>query len=104
MNNRMEEQQKVAEFIEMHDLDGTTEFRILDLVSEVGEIAKDATKSTGYGVEPENLSVKKDEIGDVLFSLLAVAESLEIDAGDALETALKKYERRIESKGDPSSK
>jgi NTP pyrophosphatase (non-canonical NTP hydrolase) len=100
----MNEQDKVAEFIEEHEMDGTLEFRILDLVSEVGEIAKDATKSADYGKEPEKLSVKKDEIGDVLFSLLAVAESLDIDAGEALDTALEKYEKRIKEKGDPSSK
>jgi NTP pyrophosphatase (non-canonical NTP hydrolase) len=99
----MEEQEKVAEFIEKYDMDGTTEFRILDLVSEVGEVAKDATKSADYGTAPENLSVKKDEIGDVLFSLLAVAESLDIDAGEAFDGALEKYERRIDEKGDPGS-
>ncbi len=99
----MEEQQKVADFIEERDMDGTVEFRILDLVSEVGEVAKDATKSAGYGTEPDNLSVKKDEIGDVLFSLLAVAESLGIDAGEALDVALDKYEKRINEKGDPGS-
>lgn len=99
----MEEQNKVAEFIEKYEMDGTTEFRILDLVSEVGEVAKDATKSAGYGTDPDNLSVKKDEIGDVLFSLLAVAESLDIDAEEALNLALEKYERRINEKGDPGS-
>lgn len=100
----MEEQQKVAEFIEEYGMNGAAEFRILDLVSEVGEIAKDATKSAGYGEEPDKLSVKKDEIGDVLFSLIAVAESLDIDAGEALDMALEKYERRIDEKGDPGSK
>jgi len=99
----MEEQSKVAEFIEKYDMDGTTEFRILDLVSEVGEVAKDATKSAGYGTDPDNLSVKKDEIGDVLFSVLAVAESLDIDAEEALNLALEKYEKRINEKGDPGS-
>jgi len=99
----MEEQEKVAEFIEKYDMDGTAEFRILDLVSEVGEVAKDATKSSGYGAEPENLSVKKDEIGDVLFSVLAVAESLNMDAEEALDIALAKYKRRINQKGDPGS-
>lgn len=99
----MEPQEKVAEFIEKYDMDGTVEFRILDLVSEVGEVAKDATKSSGYGTEPENLSVKKDEIGDVLFSVLAVAESLDIDSEEALNSALEKYEKRIDEKGDPGS-
>ena len=79
----MKEQEKVVDFIEEHELDGKAEFRILDLVSEVGEIAKDASKSTGYGERPEDLDVKTDEIGDVLFSLLAVAESLEVDASEA---------------------
>lgn len=100
----MEQQQKVADFIQKYDMDGTAEFRILDLVSEVGEVAKDATKSADYGTDPEKLSVKKDEIGDVLFSLLAFAESLNIDAGEALEIALEKYETRINEKGDPGSK
>lgn len=99
----MKSQKRVAEFIEKYDMDGTPEFRILDLVSEVGEVAKDATKSSEYGINPENISVKKDEIGDVLFSLLAVAESLDIDAEEALEVALNKYEKRIEDKGDPGS-
>ena len=99
----MNQQEKVADFIEKHDMDGTPEFRILDLVSEIGEVAKDATKSTGYGVEPEKISVKKDEIGDVVFSVFAVAESLDIDAKEALDIALEKYERRIDQKGDPGS-
>jgi len=99
----MNQQEKVADFIEKHDMDGTPEFRILDLVSEIGEVAKDATKSTGYGVEPEKISVKKDEIGDVVFSVFAVAESLDIDAKEALDIAIEKYERRIDQKGDPGS-
>lgn len=99
----MDAQDKVAEFIEKHELDGTPEFRILDLVSEVGEVAKDATASADYGVNPEDLKVKTDEIGDVLFSLLAVADSLGIDAGEALDTAIEKYESRISETGDAGS-
>lgn len=100
----MKEQEKVAEFMEKHDLDGTPEFRILDLVSEIGEVAKDATESAEYGLEPGELYVKEDEVGDVLFALLSLSDSLGIDAGDALEKALSKYESRIDGKGDPSSK
>ena len=44
----MEEQQKVADFAEEHELQGEAVFRILDLAAEVGEIAADATKSTDY--------------------------------------------------------
>lgn len=99
----MEQQEKVAEFIEEHDLDGTTEFRILDLVSEVGEIAGDATKTAEYGLEKDKLDVKEDEIGDAFFSLLAVSESLDVDAEEALEMALDKYRERMEKTGDAGS-
>jgi NTP pyrophosphatase (non-canonical NTP hydrolase) len=98
-----EEQDRVAEFMEKHELGGTTAFRLLDLVSEIGEVAKDATKSSDYGESPEDLDVKKDEIGDVLFSLLAVSNDLDIDAEEAFEEAMEKYERRIGDRGDPGS-
>lgn len=89
----MEEQEHVATFIKKHNLEGTAEFRILDLASEVGEIAKEATESTEYGEFPNDLDVASDELGDALFSLLAVAESLEIDASEALDEALENTKR-----------
>ncbi len=91
----MREQDQVARFLDEYNLDGTAIGRIMDLMSEVGEVAKDAAESTDYGLEPDNVEVKGDEIGDVLFSLLAVCESLDIDAGEALETALDKYRDRF---------
>lgn len=99
----MDEQQQVAAFLETHELDGDPAFRILDLVSEVGEIAKDANESTEYGASPEDLDVKTDELGDALFSLLAVAESLDVDADDALDEALEKYRVRMDESDTPSS-
>lgn len=97
------EQERVLEFMKEHELGGTTAFRLLDLVSEIGEVAKDATKSSEYGQSPKDLEVKKDEIGDVLFSLLAVSNDLGIDAEEAFQEAIGKYERRIDDGGDPGS-
>ena len=99
----MDEQQRVAEFVATNDLDASPEYRLLDLVSEVGELAKDANVSTGYGATPDELAISEDEVGDALFALLALADSLGVDAGDALETALAKYENRIGESGEPSS-
>jgi NTP pyrophosphatase (non-canonical NTP hydrolase) len=99
----MDAQRKVAEFFAEHDIEGEPAYQILDLASEVGEIAKDAADSTDYGAAPEELDVKSDELGDALFSLLAVAESLDVDADVALDEALAKYEARIEETGDPGS-
>jgi len=100
----MKEQEKVAKFIDRQGLEGTTAFQILDLAAEVGEIAADAAKTAEYGTAADELEVKEDEIGDALFSLLAVANSLEIDAKEALDAALEKYRDRIEEKGDPGSR
>lgn len=100
----MREQEKVENFMQEHDMEGTPEFRILDLLAEIGEIAGDAAKSSDYGLERESLEVREDEIGDALFSLLAVCNSLDIDAGEALETSLEKYRDRIEETGDAGSR
>lgn len=99
-----EKQEEVRKFKEKHGMKGTKEFQILDLVSEIGEIAKDATKSANYGTEKEELHVKEDEIGDAIFSLLATSEALNINAEKAFQKALEKYEKRIEETGDPGSK
>lgn len=99
-----ESQERVAEFLDEHGLEAAPGFRLLDLVSEVGEMAGDATKSSDYGLSPEDMDVSQDEVGDALFSLLAVATGLGVDAGEALEAALEKYRDRIEQKGDPSSR
>lgn len=97
-------QRQVGDFAEENNLEGTVEFRIMDLVSEVGEVVKDATKSADYGNKTEKLEVKEGEIGDVFFSLFMVCNNLGINAEEALETALEKYTDRIHEKGDPGSK
>jgi len=99
----MKAQREVADFLAEHEMDADPAYRILDLVSEVGELAKDANDSTDYGATPEKLDVKSDELGDALFALLSVAESLDVDAEEALDEALAKYEARIEETGDPGS-
>ena len=99
----MQEQRQVARFIEANDIDADPAYRVLDLAAEVGEVAADAAESAEYGAAPDELEVDEDELGDALFSLLATAEALDVDASEALDTALAKYERRIEDSGDPGS-
>ncbi len=99
----MKEQEQVAAFVADHGMKSDPAYRILDLAAEVGEIAADATKSTEWGDDPEALDVKRDEIGDALFSLLAVADAFDVDAGNALDDALEKYRGRIRKTGNASS-
>lgn len=99
----MDAQDRVRTFAAEHDMTAPPAYRVLDLVAEVGEIAADAAKTSEYGASPTAIDVADDEIGDALFSLLLVAESMDVDADAALETALQKYERRLADSGDAGS-
>ncbi|GAB7017318.1 MazG nucleotide pyrophosphohydrolase domain-containing protein [Halostagnicola sp. A-GB9-2] len=96
-------QTTVNAFLEEHDLESPPENHVLDLSAEVGEIAGAINASTEYGSKPERAQVPRDELGDAMFSLLAVCASLDVDATAALEESIEKYERRIEESGNPGS-
>ena len=99
----MDEQDRVAAFVAEHGLETDLAYRVLDLESEVGEVAKEVATSTDYGRNPEAAAIATDEIGDALFALLALADSLDVDAGSALDEALAKYESRLDDRGEMSS-
>lgn len=99
----MQEQQLVADFLDKHDLRTSPIFRVLDLASEAGELAKDVNESSGYGSDPEAGTVTPGELGDALFCVLALADEAGIDAGDALDRALSKYEDRLTERDAPGS-
>lgn len=103
LDHAMGAQDRVASFIETHDLRAPAAYRTLDLTAEVGEIAGAVAGSTDYGENPPSVAIPEDELGDAFFALLALAERLDIDAEEALDTSLEKYEMRIESDGDPGS-
>lgn len=99
----MDEQEQVSRFVREHGLEAPPAYRLLDLVSELGEVAKEVATSTEYGHHPDEVGIAEDEIGDVLFALFALCSRLDIDASDALATSIAKYEARIEGRGDPGS-
>ncbi len=95
----------VARFVETNDLEISVPARLLDLVSEVGELAKEVLQATRYGREPFQLTKAwADELGDLFFSLICVANSTNVNLEEALDTALKKYEERLARKGDVGSR
>ena len=96
-------QKTIGSFSREHGLDSAPEYRILDLISEIGEVAKEMLKMTGYGKRPARFREEmRMELGDALYSLVTVANSLDIDLEDALKKVLAKYERRL-AKGGPGS-
>ncbi|WP_276271207.1 MazG-like family protein [Haloarcula litorea] len=99
----MDEQDRVAAFLAAHELSTPPAYRVLDLASELGEVAKEINESTGYGTDPEAVAVAEDELGDALFALLALCEAVDVDADAALDTALAKYEDRLDDAETPGS-
>ena len=100
-----EAQKKVQSFCKKNNLSSSVEHRVLDVLSELGELSKEILKASNYGkssyVSNEKLQL---EVGDVLFSLITVANSLDVNLDAALESVLKKYEKRIEKGLTPDSK
>lgn len=78
---------------------GITE-RYIDLSSEVGELGKELLKATDYGkVDFRITADTEQELGDCLFSLIALSRELGIDPAAALDSTLAKYKRRFDAKG-----
>lgn len=95
-------QNKAKQFNEnmpCHRKPAPTFARLLDIQSELGELSKEYLKATRYGTE--DFSVTEDfkmEFGDVLYSLLALANELNISAELSLNMALKNTPRELTAK------
>jgi len=99
----MHAQDTVASFLDEHELHAPPEYRLLDLVSEVGEVAKNVNTSSDYGAAPSTIRIEPDELGDVLFAAFALAHETGIDADAALARSLDKYRTRMADEGGPGS-
>ena len=78
--------------------------RIMDINSEMGELAKEYLKATNYGTQ--DFQITEDfimEYGDVLYSLLSLANEVNIDANHSLDMILDKYQKRISQNNDMGS-
>lgn len=98
-------QRDVERFMLRHGLAYDAATHMLDLVSEVGELAKLVLQAGDYGRQALSQDVDfSAELGDALYSLLAVSSVLDVDARAALKGALEKYEGRIQEGGGPGSR
>lgn len=96
-------QEKIKKFITDNKMEAPVEYRVLDTVSELGEVAKEILIMSDYGKQPIKYREEfKSELGDVVFSLVAVANALDIDLEQAVDEALSKYEKRL-AKGSAGS-
>jgi len=96
-------QEKIKKFCKEHNLDSLAEHRVLDTMSELSEVAKEILKMGDYGRKPlEYREELKSKLGDLLYSIITIANSFDIDLEEALNMVLEKYERRLE-KGSAGS-
>ena len=97
-------QNSVKAFLDENKLFSNEQIRYLDLVSEIGELGKEILKSTDYGknaFSPNEAAF--EEMGDCLFSMLALCCEMDIDAEKALSFVLEKYSRRLGATGSVGS-
>ncbi|MDQ3793023.1 MAG: nucleotide pyrophosphohydrolase [Actinomycetota bacterium] len=97
-------QGSVAAFVEEHGLEAPLHARALDLVSEVGELAKEILEGTDDGRTPfEAPEGWTGELGGALFALVCLANSTGVDLEVALVGTLEKCRERLALGSDAGS-
>jgi len=97
-------QKQVDSFIRAHNMGCGETARYLDLVSEIGELGKELLKGSDYGHRAYTPREEATgELGDCLFSLLALCSAMGVDAQTALNQALDKYRARLDATGSAGS-
>lgn len=93
-------QQRAVEFAQKHNFSPDPGVYALDCLSELGEVAKEILRVTQYGRCPPHWSPEvRAEMGDLLYSLCLLAESVDVDLEQALDETLAKYHTRWLEKG-----
>lgn len=88
--------EKVRGFVRINNLQTGVVVRTLDLLSELGEVAKEILLSTDYGRKNHVSSLRfEEEMGDLFFSLLCLASAGNVDLEEALVRVLDKYQKRL---------
>ena len=71
--------------------------RLLDIESEIGELAKEYLKGSKYGGKDFEMTEEfKEEFGDVLYAIFSLANEVGINSEECLDTALDKLKNRME--------
>lgn len=97
-------QEEITNVIETYKLNSSIEYRLLDVMSELGEVSKEMLKMTEYGkTDPAHNQNFAEEVGDLLFSLFTVANAMQVDLNKALRLVIDKYHQRFAETGDIGS-
>ena len=97
-------QRVVREFTEKAGIEAALPSRLLDLTSEVGELAKELLCGTAYGKQEFKPTAGwSDELGDVAFVLFVLAAQSGVDLETATQRSMAKYKMRLGRSGTADS-
>jgi len=97
-------QDAVARFVAEHNLEAGVEIRLLDLLSELGEVAKEVLKGNHYGTSAlVQTEAWEEELSDVFFALVCLANTTGVDLNRGLQKVREKCALRVQDKGSPGS-
>ena len=88
-------QKRIKKYCKENNRESPPEHRLLDIMSELGEVSKEVLEMSNYGRESfeynENIKL---ELGDLFYSLITFANSLDLDLEECLNLSLEKYNER----------
>ena len=92
--------QPLREFIAQHNLETQPAFSLLDVMSELGEVAKLLLHSTNYGQHPEaaDSAQMREAIGDLMFAVAYLSTLYDVDPEAALWESVRKFKSKLQSR------
>ena len=97
-------QERAGEFAKERNLDHAPGVYALDVMSEMGEVAKEILLASDYGAHaPQFGPHLAAKLGDLLYSICMLATSSGVDLESAFNKTLEKYDRRWETIGELGS-
>jgi NTP pyrophosphatase (non-canonical NTP hydrolase) len=97
-------QTRANEFALERNLERAASVYALDVMSELGEVAKEMLLASDYGLRSPEFGLNMAaELGDLLYSICMLATSSRVDLEEAFSKTLDKYDRRWRSAGNPGS-
>lgn len=101
----MNSQKRVAQKLRDYNMSTDAYVRLVDCMAEIGEVSHDLLRETDFGrTQINDTSRLHNELGDVYFALLALADACHVDLEAALDDVIEKYHNRFSTHGTPGSR
>ena len=96
--------QPLRAFIAQHHLETQPAYSLLDIMSELGEVAKELLQGTDYGRSPGEADPGRmqEKIGDLMFAVAYLSTLYDVDPEAAMWESVRKFERRLDA-GNPDA-